>query len=244
MWNLNSHTLFSHSLQRWVGSVNMKTHSCPHYSSARMCTFLTHTSSSSAFPITPSRLPVLPSLHLALYPSLHPDLVSPCNSTSWTFSLSPTGSLYMSTPPTFHPHPPALCSHCSMSNGSTPPQQIHQVEAGRASAPTNASQRLALSRSTVCRSYRWQTCMAHKHTSAHAEGYRLAYRKIYVQWHKHLPAKQMHRHTGVLIGMRTHNANKCSCNHILTQTHKRIARNADVCKRLQMHKCLEMQFHM
>lgn len=172
----------------------------------------------SLSPLLP-QLPVLPSLHLAVYPSLHPDLVSPCNPTSWTFSLSPTGSLYTSTPPTSHPHPPALCSHCSVSNGSAPSQQIHQVEAGRASAPANASQRLALSRSTVYRSYRWQ--MAHIHTSAHAEGYRLGYRKIYVQWHKHLPAKQMHRHAGVLIGVQTQNANKCSCNHILTQAHKR-----------------------
>lgn len=168
-----AHTLFGHSLEPWVASANMKTHSCSHYSSARICTFLTHTSSSSAFPITPSLLPLLPSLHLALYPSLHPDLVSLCNSTSWTFSPSPTGSLYMSTPPTSHPLPPTLCSHCSVSNGSAPSQQIHQVEAGRASAPTNASQRLALSRSTVCRSYRCQTCMVHIHTSAHAEGYRL-----------------------------------------------------------------------
>lgn len=67
-----THTLFGHSLELWVGSVNMKTHSCPHYSSARISTFLTHTSSSSAFPIIPSLLPVLLSLHLAVYPSLPP----------------------------------------------------------------------------------------------------------------------------------------------------------------------------
>lgn len=74
----------------------------------------------------------------------HPPLRVP---TSLSFSISALLTIHLHTP-----HLPpllSLCSHCSVSNGSAPSQQIHQAEAGRAAAPTNASQPLDLSRLTA-----------------------------------------------------------------------------------------------
>lgn len=38
-----------------------------------------------------------------------------------------------------HPHPSLSVCHCSVSNGSAPSQQFHRVDAGQASALTNAT---------------------------------------------------------------------------------------------------------
>lgn len=79
-------------------------------------------------PFSISLPPVLSSAHLAFY------------LLSLTISLS-------IPPPHTHTHfQPllSLCSHCSVSNGSVPSQQIHQAEGRRA-----ASQPLALSRLTA-----------------------------------------------------------------------------------------------
>lgn len=65
----------------------------------------------------------------------------------FSFSISALLTIHLHThttppPPT---HSLSFCSHCSVSNGSAPSQQIHQAEARRAAAPANASQPLALS---------------------------------------------------------------------------------------------------
>lgn len=59
-------------------------------------------------------------------------------------------------PPSPPPTPsPSLCSHCSVSNGSAPSQQIHQAGARRAD-PTNAFQPLALSRLTAGKTWSYR----------------------------------------------------------------------------------------
>lgn len=71
----------------------------------------------------------------------------------------------MLTPSAFPPPPSLSLSHCSVSNGSAPSQQIHRVDAGQASALTNASQQQALSRLTACWSYHCHTCAQIVHSS-------------------------------------------------------------------------------
>lgn len=89
-----------------------------------------------------------------IHPSLSPFCLTSVHFTFYlpplSFSLCIPTPFFFLPPPTFSLCPPRECTHCSVSNGSAPPQRIHQAEARRATA----FQLLALSRQTACQSYR------------------------------------------------------------------------------------------
>lgn len=128
-----THSLVCHSLEPWVWITDMNGHSSPHYSAVWFRASVTHPSPLTWFPsYCHPWLTALPSCLLSsIAPPPDPLFLCAVAHLEQFLHLPAAHYRCSHTPRLPPPSPPSpSLSHCSVSNGSAPSQQIHQVDAG------------------------------------------------------------------------------------------------------------------